>query len=179
MASRDDCSVQPCDTILYPLLATPIKGHMPWVWWGNYYSGMCWYSSFVCSLRNLRTVEHRRIIYIYGAFYEFKPSWGWYGVILRAMSSMIDLTNWRQCALFWTAVIFCAYTCTSMYALSIWYETSVSVRPMTWLIKAWMTMGFVRFTDLCMQLLMRCWAIECCWMKHRALWWKQALSPKR
>jgi len=31
---------------------------------------------FISSLRNLRTVQHKRIIYIYGAFYEFKPSRG-------------------------------------------------------------------------------------------------------
>ena len=91
-----------------------------------------------------------------------------YGVISRAKLSTIDLTSWRQCALFWTAVIFCA--CTIMYALN---ETSVrelrcramSIRPMHDLWRPGWQMGFfVRFTDLCTA--MTCWPHSACWKKH-------------
>ena len=130
MASRDDCSVQPCHAILDPLVATSTVGQiMPWIWRGNYNSGMCWYSIFVCIYEFVYAIcglFSTNVLFIYTVLFTSLSrveADRVYGVILRAKLSTIDLTSWRRSALFWTAVIFCAYT--SMYALSIRYETSV------------------------------------------------------
>ena len=69
MASRDDCLVQPCDAILDPLVAMATVGQiMPWIWRGNYNSGMCWYLSFVCVYEFVYAIcglFSRNVLFIY------------------------------------------------------------------------------------------------------------------
>jgi len=126
MASHDNWSVQPCDAILDPLMATPNVGYMPWIWRGYYNSGMCWYSSFVCIYEFIHAIcglFSTNVLFIYTVLFTSLSrveADRVYGVILWAKLSMIDLMTMR---IILNCRDICAYTI--MYAVSIRYETSV------------------------------------------------------